>query len=171
MLDVLEQTGLPPSQLELEVTEGALMENTDAMRAALLALHSSGLRIALDDFGTGYSSLAYLTRMPISHIKVDRVFVSGLLEGGESKAIVRAVLAMAHSLGMRVTAEGVETIEQARALEAMACDCLQGYHFSQPVPAAAIPALAVRRWILRGAVPAVASSPPAPARTLLHEVR
>ena len=148
VIDVLAQTGLPPSCLELEVTEGALMENTNATRAALQALHAHGLRIALDDFGTGYSSLAYLTRMPISNIKVDRCFVAGLLEGGESEAIVRAVLAMAHSLGMRVTAEGVETIEQARALKAMACDCLQGFYFSRPVAAAAIVSLASRQWTL-----------------------
>ena len=148
VMHVLAQTGLPPSRLELEVTEGALMENTNATRAALQALHAHGIRIALDDFGTGYSSLAYLTRMPISHIKVDRCFVSGMLEGGESEAIVRAVLAMAHSLGMRVTAEGVETLEQAKALAAMTCDNLQGFYFSRPVAAAAIAQLAMRRWTL-----------------------
>ncbi len=148
VIDVLAQTGLPPARLELEVTEGALMENTNATCAALQALHAHGLRIALDDFGTGYSSLAYLTRMPISNIKVDRCFVSGLLGGGESEAIVRAVLAMAHSLGMRVTAEGVETIEQARALKAMRCDCLQGFYFSRPVVAVAIASLASQRWTL-----------------------
>ena len=149
VMDVLAQTGLPPSRLELEITEGALMENTEAMLASLQALHANGVCIALDDFGTGYSSLAYLTRMPISNIKVDRCFFNGLLEGGESEAIVRAVLAMAHSLGMRVTAEGVETIGQARALKAMACDCLQGYYFSRPVDAAAISRLAARRWLPR----------------------
>ena len=148
VIDVLAQTGLAPARLELEVTEGALMENSAMTRTALQALHEHGVRIALDDFGTGYSSLAYLTRMPIGNIKVDKCFVSGLLEGGESEAIVRAVLAMANSLGIRVTAEGVETLEQARALKAMACDCLQGYYFSRPVPAADIPALLARDWTL-----------------------
>ena len=153
IVDALEQAGLAPSLLELEVTEGALMENTTATRESLQALRRQGVRIALDDFGTGYSSLAYLTRMPIGNIKVDRCFVGGLMDGGESEAIVRAVLAMAHSLGMRVTAEGVETPEQARALKRMGCDSLQGFHFSRPVPAHDIPVLLSRRWMLDGADP------------------
>ncbi len=148
VMDALAQSGLAPGLLELEVTEGALMENSVATRAALQALRDHGVHIALDDFGTGYSSLAYLTRMPIGNIKIDKCFVTGLLEGGESEAIIRAVLAMAHSLGMRVTAEGVETIEQAQALKSMACDCLQGFFFSRPVPAHDMPALLSRRWTL-----------------------
>lgn len=153
VMDVLVETGLAPDLLELEITEGALMENSTATRAVLHALRDHGVHIALDDFGTGYSSLAYLTRMPIGNIKVDRCFVTGLLEGGESEAIVRAVLAMAGSLGMRVTAEGVETLEQAQALKAMACDRLQGFFFSRPVPAACIPALLSQRWTLDDAMP------------------
>ncbi len=148
VMQALADSGLAPGRLELEVTEGALMENTQATCVALSSLREQGVRIALDDFGTGYSSLAYLTRMPINHIKVDRCFVAGLLGGGENEAIVRAVLAMAHSLGMRVTAEGVETLEQALALKAMACDCLQGYYFARPMAAADIPALLSRRWAL-----------------------
>jgi EAL domain-containing protein (putative c-di-GMP-specific phosphodiesterase class I) len=119
---VLEETGLAPKLLELEVTEDALMENTSATRATLQTMHDLGIRIALDDFGTGYSSLAYLTRMPIGHLKIDKYFVAGLLEGGESKAIVRAVLAMAQSLDMQVTAEGVESLEQALLLKTLGCD-------------------------------------------------
>jgi len=148
VMRALAQAGLEPQHLELEVTEGALMENSAATRATLQALRDQGVHIALDDFGTGYSSLGYLTRMPIGHIKIDRCFVTGLLEGGESEAIVRAVLAMAHSLGMRVTAEGVETVEQARVLKAMACDFLQGYYFSRPVLPQDIPALLSRHWTL-----------------------
>lgn len=145
---VLAETGLAPDLLELEVTESALMENTAATRAALRSIRDLGVHIALDDFGTGYSSLAYLTRMPIGNIKVDRSFVAGLLEGGENEAIVRAVLAMAHSLGMRVTAEGVETLDQARALRSMKCDSLQGFYFSRPVAARDLPALLARCWRL-----------------------
>ncbi len=148
VMRALAQANLAPEFLELEVTEGAFMENLAATRATLQALRDQGVRIALDDFGTGYSSLGYLTRMPIGHIKIDRCFVTALLEGGESEAIVRAVLAMASSLGMRVTAEGVETIEQARVLKAMACDYMQGYYFSRPVAAAQIPALLSQRWSL-----------------------
>jgi EAL domain-containing protein (putative c-di-GMP-specific phosphodiesterase class I) len=149
VLDVLDQTGLAPHLLELEITEGAVMENTEGARLMLQALHERGIRIALDDFGTGYSSLAYLTRMPIHNIKIDRCFVNGLLDGGESEAIVRAVLAMAHSLHMRVTAEGIETQEQARMLRALACDLLQGYHFSRPVAASQVPELLLRCWQLQ----------------------
>jgi diguanylate cyclase (GGDEF)-like protein/PAS domain S-box-containing protein len=142
----LRQTGLPASALELEVTESALMANTAGTRDALQALRDSGVHIALDDFGTGYSSLSYLTRMPLNRIKIDRSFVNGLLAGGENEAIVRAVLAMARSLGMRATAEGVETLAHAVALKQMDCDCLQGYYFSRPVPAADIAALLTRHW-------------------------
>jgi EAL domain-containing protein (putative c-di-GMP-specific phosphodiesterase class I) len=145
---VLEETGLAPKLLELEVTEGALMENTSATRATLQTMHDLGIRIALDDFGTGYSSLAYLTRMPIGHLKIDKYFVAGLLEGGESKAIVRAVLAMAKSLGMQVTAEGVESLEQALLLKTLGCDYLQGFHFSGPIREPAIPAILSQHWPL-----------------------
>jgi diguanylate cyclase (GGDEF)-like protein/PAS domain S-box-containing protein len=146
VLAALAASGLPAQLLELEITESLLMDNTDTARSMLQVLRDHGVRTALDDFGTGYSSLAYLTRMPIGKIKIDRVFVAGLLEGGDSAAIVRAVLAMAESLGMDVTAEGVETREQAQALVAMGCAYLQGYYLSRPVPAADIPAFAGKRW-------------------------
>jgi PAS domain S-box-containing protein len=146
--EVLERTGMAFTQLELEVTEGAVMEHSDANIATLRALRAHGVRIALDDFGTGYSSLSYLTRMPINNLKVDRSFVSGMMTGDENLAIVRAVLAMAGSLGIRVTAEGVETLAQAQALRALSCDSLQGYYFSRPVPAEAVPALLQRRFTL-----------------------
>ena len=165
VVGVLEQTGLDANQLELEVTEGAVMENSAVTIATLNALRDHGVRIALDDFGTGYSSLSYLTRLPISNLKIDRSFVSGMLEGAENFAIVRAVLAMAHSLGMQVTAEGVETLWQARALKALTCDSLQGYYFSRPVPAEAIVALLGRCWTLDAALEtnAAASTEPASA--------
>ena len=143
---VLAETGLPPELLEVEITEGVLMDNTAIAQGLLRDLRAQGVRTALDDFGTGYSSLAYLTRMPIGKIKIDRVFVAGLLDGGESAAIVRAVLAMADSLGMDVTAEGVETLPQAQALMAIGCNYLQGYYLSRPVLAADVPALAAKRW-------------------------
>ena len=158
VMQVLAQTGLDPVRLELEVTESAVMENSAGTIATLHALRKLGVRIALDDFGTGYSSLSYLTRMPIGNLKIDRCFISGLLDDGENAAIVRAVLAMARSLGMRVTAEGVETLAQARLLKTLACDYLQGYYFSPPVPAAEVPALLRARWDL-AAAPALALLP------------
>jgi PAS domain S-box-containing protein len=144
--DVLMHTGLAPGLLELEVTESALAENSSATINTLRALRDHGVRIALDDFGTGYSSLGYLTRMPISHIKIDRTFVHNLVDGTESVAIIRAVLAMAGSLGLSVTAEGVETADQAQALVAMGCDSLQGFYFSRPVAVDAIDALRLQHW-------------------------
>lgn len=158
VLDVLAQTGLPAGLLELEVTEGALIENADTTRLVLKAWSDAGIGIALDDFGTGYSSLAYLTRMPIDNIKVDKCFIDGVAEEGESAAIVRAILAMARSLGKRVTAEGVETLEQARAMQAMACDCMQGYYFSRPVAAMDIPALLSRQWLAKDPDPTASGS-------------
>jgi predicted signal transduction protein with EAL and GGDEF domain/FixJ family two-component response regulator len=148
VLGVLARTPLAPELLELEVTESAVMENSVATIGTLNALRDCGARIALDDFGTGYSSLSYLTRMPIRNLKIDRSFVAGLQDGGHNDAIVRAIVAMAASLGISVTAEGVETIEQARTLRGMACDTLQGYYFSRPVPGAEIPALLARCWSL-----------------------
>lgn len=148
VMAVLGQTGLPPALLELEITESALMENAEATRETLQALRDRGVGIALDDFGTGYSSLSYLTRMPIGNLKLDRSFIAGLLDCSENQAIVRAVRLMATSLGMRVTAEGVETPGQVRVLKSMACDCLQGFYFSRPVPDEQIPALLERSWKL-----------------------
>jgi predicted signal transduction protein with EAL and GGDEF domain/FixJ family two-component response regulator len=147
ILSMLADADLPPAHLEIEVTESTLMENSSSIRETLRTLRHHGVHIALDDFGTGYSSLAYLTRMPISRIKVDRCFVNDLMNDVESVAIVRAVLAMAHSLGMEVTAEGVETEDQAALLESMACDAQQGFYYSKPVPAADIPSLLVSPWV------------------------
>ncbi len=146
--DTLAQSGLNPERLELEITEGAVMEDTVATLATLHAFRRRGVRIALDDFGTGYSSLSYLKRMPLSSLKVDRSFVTGLPGDAENHAIVRAILAMADSLGLSVTAEGVETLEQAQALKAMACKFLQGFFFSRPVVAEHVPHLLRQSWML-----------------------
>ena len=148
VLEALAQSGLAPALLELELTEGAVMADTEATMATLKAFRSHGIRIALDDFGTGYSSLSYLKRMPLNTLKIDRSFVSGLTTSAEDRAIVRAILVMAESLGLDVTAEGIETLEQARALKAMACGSLQGYYFSRPTDAQGIPELLARQWRL-----------------------
>ena len=140
----LQQTTLPPELLELEVTEGAVMEDSGATLETLESLRRHGVKIALDDFGTGYSSMSYLKRMPLNNLKVDRSFVSGLPHDRDNDAIVRAILSLAKNLGFSVTAEGVETPEQVQALRSMSCDTLQGYYFSKPVPAAEILGLVSR---------------------------
>ena len=138
--NTLGQTGLAPRTLVLELTESALMADDGATLASLNALRERGIRFALDDFGTGYSSLSYLRRMPLDNVKIDRSFIKNLPGDKGNLAIVRAILSMADSLGFSVTAEGVETHEQAQALTQMRCNLLQGYHVGRPVFAAEIPA-------------------------------
>jgi diguanylate cyclase (GGDEF)-like protein len=131
----LATTGLDPRYLELEMTESLLLHNADENIAVLRKLGQDGVRIAVDDFGTGYSSLAYLRQLPIDTLKIDRSFVRDLETDPEDAAIIQAVVAMAHSLGLQVTAEGVETHGQLTALGRIGCDEYQGYLFSKPLPA------------------------------------
>ena len=137
----LSKTGLDPMSLELEITETASMKNAEASVEVMRALRSIGVKIAIDDFGTGYSSLHYLKQFPITCVKVDRVFVRDLDTSEGDGAIVSAVIAIARSLKLRVIAEGVETVEQLTYLRRRKCDAAQGYFFSRPVAAEAIPAL------------------------------
>ena len=109
------------------------MDDLDAAVATLRDLRARGLRLALDDFGTGYSSLSYLKRSPLDVLKIDKAFVAGLGRNAEDTAIVGAVIALAHILGMQVTAEGVETVEQAHLLRELACELGQGYLFARPL--------------------------------------
>jgi diguanylate cyclase (GGDEF)-like protein len=134
----LVMTGLPAARLELEITETVLMRDSMANIQTLRRLRDSGVRIALDDFGTGFSSLGYLQRFPFSKIKIDRSFISGLPQSEESQAIVRSVIGLGKALGMRITAEGVETPEQL-AWVRNGCDEAQGYLLSRPVSAAEVP--------------------------------
>jgi predicted signal transduction protein with EAL and GGDEF domain len=138
VLALLEETGMDPSMLELELTETVLMDSRDAAIARLQPLRDAGVHISVDDFGTGYSSLGYLNRLPISTLKVDRSFVAGLPDRPDNAAITTAIISMARSLGMEVVAEGVETPEQVRFLTEAGCDRLQGYLLGRPVPAAEI---------------------------------
>ena len=137
---VLAQTGLPPEQLELEVTESAIMEDPDAAQKLLFRLRALGVRLAIDDFGTGYSSLARLKRLPVDKLKLDQSFVRGLPDDTEDAAIARAVIALGKSLGLKVLAEGIEQSAQANFLRELGCNYGQGYYFGrpQPVPAKSI---------------------------------
>jgi diguanylate cyclase (GGDEF)-like protein/PAS domain S-box-containing protein len=131
----LEEAGLDASSLVLEITEDAAMEDAPATMATLHALKDLGVRLAIDDFGTGYSSLSYLKRFPVDIIKVDRSIVEGLGQDRGDSAIVSATIALAHALGLEVTAEGVETAEQAAELHALGCDFGQGDYWWRPHPA------------------------------------
>jgi diguanylate cyclase (GGDEF)-like protein len=131
----LNETGLDPRFLELELTESVLMKRADSMASILQTLRERGVRVALDDFGTGYSSLSYLRRFPVDALKIDQSFVREIGAAGHDTTIVTAVIAMAKSLKLRVVAEGVETLEQLTFLRAHQCDEAQGYYFSRPVPA------------------------------------
>ena len=141
VLRALRDYDIEPDLIELEITESAAMNNAADAIAALTNLKSLGLRIAIDDFGTGYSSLSYLTRFPIDSLKIDRSFVIDLPDSQEGASIARAVITMAHALHLKVIAEGVETLAQLEFLAANACDEIQGYYCSRPVPAAQATAL------------------------------
>jgi diguanylate cyclase (GGDEF)-like protein len=134
--EALEEHGLPASALELELTETALMHNADAVRSTLQALKELGVVLALDDFGTGYSSLNHLRRFPIDAIKIDKSFTAEMASSDDTTAIVRAIVAMARSLGVQTVAEGVENEAQLRFLAALQCDRVQGFHLGRPQPAA-----------------------------------
>ena len=138
---ILNQAGLAPSRLELEITEGILIDDAERALATLRELKALGVRIALDDFGTGYSSLSYLRRFPFDKLKIDASFVQALGDGGEADAIVRAIVALGRSLSLHITAEGVETSEQLRLLRAQNCDEVQGFLLGRPLPAAALPTM------------------------------
>jgi diguanylate cyclase (GGDEF)-like protein len=132
---ILESTGLPASALKLEITESVVMDESETGINALRALRALGCRLALDDFGTGYSSLSYLKSLPLDTIKIDRSFVAGLADDDANLPIVQAVIALAHGLGIDVTAEGIETAEQLASLRSLACDHGQGFLYARPLPA------------------------------------
>jgi diguanylate cyclase (GGDEF)-like protein len=130
--DLLEETGLAPERLNLEITESVLIQNTDQALATLHELKDLGVGLMLDDFGTGYSSLGYVKRFPLDVLKIDRTFIDGIART-EDKAIISAVVSMGDALGMKVVAEGVETSDQARLLGSLGCELAQGYLFARPV--------------------------------------
>ena len=137
VLDILKENDLDPGLglLELELTESLLMNNADKTMATLNALYKKGIGFSIDDFGTGYSSLSYLKRFPIDSLKIDQSFVRDLAGDIDDRAIVGAIIALGHALGLKVIAEGVETVEQLDYLRKAQCDEAQGYLFSRPVPA------------------------------------
>jgi len=132
---ILDETGLPPSFLELEVTESVIIHNFERSSRILADLRALGVSIAIDDFGTGYSALSYLQSLPVDHLKIDRSFIKEISSKANPGRLVQAIVTMAHSLGIRVTAEGVETEQQLSALRRLGCDLLQGFLLGKPLPA------------------------------------
>ena len=151
---ILDETQLPHGLLELEITEGVLMDNVHANVELMRRLQDTGIHLSIDDFGTGYSSMSYLKRLPIDQLKIDRSFVHDL--PGEGEAIVTAIIAMAHSLHLKVVAEGVETLQQVEFLRKAGCDNVQGFFFARPMTAAQLTALLLERrdWSTRTVMPA-----------------
>lgn len=140
-LDVLQETGLAPELLELELTESMIAQDVERTIGIFDRLTAVGIRLSIDDFGTGYSSLSYLKHLPVDTLKIDKSFVDNMLIRSEDEAIVRSVIRLAHSLKFKVVAEGVETAEQCDVLRAYRCDEIQGYYFSKPVSAQAFETL------------------------------
>jgi EAL domain-containing protein (putative c-di-GMP-specific phosphodiesterase class I) len=132
--DALATSGMSPTLLQLEVTESMVMQNVPRAVRVLDSLSSRGIRLAIDDFGTGYSSMSLMKQFPIDTIKIDRSFVRDLPDDSEDKAIAQAIISMGKALGMTIVAEGVETTEQETFLRDHACDEMQGFLFSKPVP-------------------------------------
>jgi diguanylate cyclase (GGDEF)-like protein len=134
VIALIDEFGIPASAIELEITETAVIHSMDTAVGVMDKLYNAGFRMSLDDFGTGFSSLSYLKRFPFDKVKIDRSFISDLLQNGSDAAIVSAIIAMSHTLGAKVVAEGVETEEQLRFLQDLHCDEVQGYLFSRPMP-------------------------------------
>jgi diguanylate cyclase (GGDEF)-like protein/PAS domain S-box-containing protein len=141
VLEICKEHELPPHLLELEMTETTMMRNLNEVAQQMQTLSRLGIQFSVDDFGTGYSSLQHLHKLPISALKVDRSFIERICDAGGTFSIVQAIMSLAHSLGMRVVAEGVEREDQMQALRSLHCDMLQGFLLSRPMPGSAIPAL------------------------------
>jgi diguanylate cyclase (GGDEF)-like protein len=157
--EVMRDTGVAPSRVVLEVTEGVLIEDPDTTLLRLEALRALGVSIALDDFGTGYSSLSYLQKFPFSQLKIDRAFVASLGSTGTAGAVIQSIVTLGHALGMKVLAEGVETDEQRVLLRLAGCDEMQGFLFAKPRPAEAIDKVVARSTTGRPAARKTAGSP------------
>jgi EAL domain-containing protein (putative c-di-GMP-specific phosphodiesterase class I) len=140
LADVIEamlgRTGLEPGSLKLEITESAFLGDIPAAQTTLERIQRMGIQWSLDDFGTGYSSLSYLQKLPIDTLKIDRSFVGRIGHETDGFEMIRAIVTLAHSLGMDVVAEGVETIQQAAGLDSLGCEYAQGFYFSRPVDSA-----------------------------------
>jgi EAL domain-containing protein (putative c-di-GMP-specific phosphodiesterase class I) len=149
-MEALAQHGDDPDVLELEITESVLMKDVQASTSKLSILRGLGVRIAMDDFGTGYSSLSYIARLPIDSLKIDRSFIAAMADNAQDMAIVSTIVTLAHSLNLKVVAEGVETEEQSKLLALLKCNEAQGFLYSRPVPASEIERILPAKRALAG---------------------
>jgi EAL domain-containing protein (putative c-di-GMP-specific phosphodiesterase class I) len=140
--DLIARAGVAPGALTLEITESGVMTDPEAAIAMLWGLRRIGVRLSVDDFGTGYSSLAYLKRLPVDEVKLDKSFVLNMTSDHDDAAIVRSTIELAHNLGLELVAEGVEDQETLELLAALGCDLAQGFHLARPMPAADLARLA-----------------------------
>ena len=150
VLDTLDRTGLPPDRLEVEITEGVLIDDPARAMAMLSELRACGVRVSLDDFGTGYSSLSYLRQFPLDKIKIDKSFIDTMTVDPQAASIVQALVGLAHTLHLTVTAEGVETTEQLHALQAQSCNQVQGYLLGRPAPSICGPVITLPAALCEG---------------------
>jgi EAL domain-containing protein (putative c-di-GMP-specific phosphodiesterase class I) len=157
---IVGAAGIDPRLVEFELTESMLVTDPQAAAATLAAIKELGMCLSVDDFGTGYSSLAYLKRFPLDTLKIDRAFVRDLPGDADDAAITQAVVSLAHHLSLKVVAEGVENLEQMRALFAYGCDQVQGYYTGRPLPAAQCGELLARGQVFEPALLAATASPP-----------
>ncbi len=142
--DILAETGLPGTSLELEITETGVMHDIHVAAETLVALHEQGVGIAIDDFGTGYSSLSYLRRVPVDRIKIDRSFINDVTSSEDAAVVAATIVKLAHSLRLGVVAEGVETRAQAAFVKLTGCEFGQGFYYAPPIAAASVPELLTR---------------------------
>ncbi|SAK78352.1 response regulator receiver modulated diguanylate cyclase/phosphodiesterase [Caballeronia fortuita] len=142
---LLDKHGVAPESIWIEITESAIMDDPNHAIETLDRLHALGIRLSIDDFGTGYSSLSYLKRMPVDELKIDKSFVIGMFQHKDDETIVRSTIDLGHNMGLKVVAEGVETVEMLERLRTLRCDLAQGYHLSRPLPPAQLEAW-LERW-------------------------
>jgi len=156
VIDICHAHGWPPQRLELELTESALIRDTDVLRHCFDVLERHGVPLAVDDFGTGFSNLHYLNRFPVGRLKIDRSFVQGMLHDAGTAEVTQAIVHLGHALGMKVVAEGVETEQEEAMLRRQGCDEIQGYLYSRPLAPRDL-----AQWLKLGGASLRAGEPPA----------
>ena len=163
---MLAESGLAPERLEIEVTEGVMLRDSPVIRERLRALQALGVRVVLDDFGTGYSSLGYLWQFPFDKLKIDQSFIRAIDRNPRARGVLRTIIALGRTLGLPVTAEGIETEREAAFVRKLRCDLVQGYLFSRPLPETEVARFIMKDVRPKPAEPVEAAPPRLPAQVL-----